>query len=101
MRGRGAADDYIDLIELAGPFLEMDGSPAQFGGERFGPLMRTVGNDDASRAAGEQCARGLLAGITRADYHHLPIVQGTEDFLGQFNRNRTDGNAAALDVCFG
>src|ERR1051325_6257856 len=56
-----------------------------------------------SRAGGggEEGARGLLAGVAGADDHHVAIVERGKDAFSEFNGDRADRHAAALDAGFG
>ena len=71
----GAADHDVDLREFERPVLEMHRAAAQFGCQREGAVVRTVRNDDAPRAPREQRAGGFLAGVARADDHHLALLE--------------------------
>ena len=98
MRRGGAADDDVDFLKFTRPPLEMNGASAEVHGQGFRPIIRTVRDDDALCAAGEQSARGLFTGVTRADDHHVPAMQSAEDLLRQLYRHRPHRHAAALDV---
>ena len=64
------------------------GASAEFGGERGGLVRRTVGDEDVFDAAGEQGARGLLAGVARADDHHRTALEARKNLSGQFHGYR-------------
>ena len=100
MRRRCAADDDVDGRKFSGPILKMNGAPVQFPGQRHGPVMGTIGDNDAAGAAAQQRPRRFFARLPRADDHDLMLVQRTENLLRQFHRDRSDGHAAALDVGF-
>ena len=75
----------------------MNGTSIELSGQRFGPLVRPVGNDDAVCATAEQRSSGLLARISRADDHDVPAFECAENPLCEFHGHRTDRHAAALD----
>src|SRR5207244_9284531 len=97
--GRGsAADDDVDALKFLRPFVKMNGASVQFPRQRFGPLIRAIGNDDAVGATAEQRAGGLFARVSRADDHDVPAFECAENPLREFHGHRTDRHAAALDV---
>ena len=101
MRSGGAADDDVNVRELARPILERHSASAQFGRQGDGLVGRAVGDKDAARAAREEGAGGLLAGVAGANDQHVAVAEPAEDLLRQLDRDRADGDAAALDVGFG
>src|SRR5256885_583058 len=97
----GAADNNINPGKLLCPIFKVNGAAAQLRRERERPVVRTIRDNDASRAAGEQSSGGFFTGIPRPDDQHFTLAQCGKYFLRQFNRDRTDRNAPALNIRFG
>ena len=61
-----------------------------------GPLLRTVGDEDAGCSLLDEVTRGQLGHLTRA-YDQFLAAQATEEGAGEVDGDRRDGDGGAAD----
>ncbi len=101
MRRAGGADDDVGF---GGGFVELiegDDAAIEGLGKLAGTLLGAVGDEDGACSLLHEVAGGEFAHLSCADEEDGAAVERSEDFAGEFDGDRGDGDGVGADGGFG
>jgi len=88
----GRGDDDIGLVAGIVEILELDGLTVEPLRQSDGAFVGAIGDKDRSAAMRHQMPGREFAHLARPDDENVLALQRTENLLGQFHRDRSNGN---------
>ncbi len=98
MGGGGRGQDDVGEQQLVGEAVESDDRSAEALGEAERAVGVAVGYEDRAGALVGERARGQLAGLARAEDHHVALLQAAEHAQREIDGYRRDAHAAGADL---
>ena len=93
----GRGDDDVGAVAGVVEPAELDRLPVEFLRQADGAIVGAIGDEDRRGAVRQQMAGRQFAHLPCADQVDALAVQGAEDLLGQFDRDRGDRNRGRSD----
>ena len=101
MRRAGGADDDVGFGGCFVELIEGDDPAVEGLGKLAGALLRAVGDEDGACSLLHEMAGCEFAHFSCADEEDGAAVERAEDFAGQFDGDRGDGDGVGADGGFG